>query len=585
MLRVSVVIATYNRRRLLERTLPRLLNQDFPRDQYEVIVVVDGSTDGTIDYLRTLKAYSHLVVVEQTNQGQAAAINAGLHVARGEIVLFLDDDILCGPGLVAAHAQSPREGKLCLAFGPVFIDAEARDDLAADWARTFCDDFFATRVHEAPQRGWYGCLASANSSAPLAVLQDLGGLDPSYSRKNDIELGHRALEAGYRFVFLPSAITHQIFEKTRHDVIDDARGEGSAEVRLCRKFPKLRSTARFASLGSRSAAKRVIARLISTFPVSVGALLTPLVWLCDQLRMIPRLRRAALHLLQAQQNVAAYRSATREAGSWQSLEHMFAPRLPVLMYHSIGPLRPGFDRYLTISPEMFEGDLQWLKNHGYTPIRCVDWVACVREGKELQPKPVLLTFDDAYRDLATFGLPLLKKYGFTGTVFVVTDQIGRTNEWDLHLGLSEQPLMSADEIRHWFAEGIEFGSHSRTHADLRTLSNAQLEDEFGGSRRALEQLISSPVVALAYPYGYYNGAVIEAARQNFDLALTCDSGLNSPAVDPLRMRRATVVPEFRLGARAGVVGVGFNPLLIAWIQSKLLAKRLLRWKTRGLTPT
>ena len=145
-------------------------------------------------------------------------------------------------------------------------------------------------------------------------------------------------------------------------------------------------------------------------------------------------------------------------GSWQALRKEFGARLPILMYHNIGPLREGFDRYLTVSPEMFERQLQWLKKHGYTPIHSSDWIAYHRDGTTLPEKPILLTFDDAYADIVEFRIPLLIKYGLAGTVFVVSDEIGGTNKWDLHLGLSEQPLMSESQIREWADIGIEFGA-------------------------------------------------------------------------------------------------------------------------------
>jgi glycosyltransferase involved in cell wall biosynthesis len=273
---VSVIIATFNRRHLLERTLPLLLQQEFPPDRYEVIVIVDGSTDGTGDFLRTVPQRGNLRTIEQPNRGQAAAINAGLQQSRGQFILFLDDDILCEPTLVAEHASAPRSEKACMGFGPVLVASEGRDTLTADWARTFCDDFFQSTVHKAPDKGWYGCMASANSSLPRDVALSIGGLDASFSRGNDVEFGFRLMKAGYTFCYLPGAITRQIFQKTRHDVIADASGEGDAEVRLSRKFPELRATTRLALLWSRPWWKRTLARALAISPVSFVGLLAPL---------------------------------------------------------------------------------------------------------------------------------------------------------------------------------------------------------------------------------------------------------------------------------------------------------------------
>lgn len=291
-------------------------------------------------------------------------------------------------------------------------------------------------------------------------------------------------------------------------------------------------------------------------------------------------RRWAMHLLLTQHGIAAYRSAAKEVGSWKQLKWEFGKRLPILMYHCIGPLRERFDPWLTISPQMFERHLRWLARHGFTTIHVSEWIAYQREGKTLPDRPVLLTFDDAYQDTAEFGLPLLKKYGFTGTVFVVTDQIGGTNAWDLHLGLCEMPLMNADQIRYWAQSGIEFGAHTRTHADLRTSTAEQIVEEMKGSRECLERLLGVPVTALAYPYGYYNDAVSEAARMCFDVALTCDPGMNNLLTDMVRLRRANVYPRYTWFDMRSSVLFGFNLLATARIHLGRFARRVIERLSR-----
>ncbi len=576
-MKISVIIATFNRRFLLARTLPSLLQQDFDPQQYEVIVVVDGSIDGTTEFLNTLPHRGNLRIVEQANQGQAAAINTGLRESLGELVLFLDDDILCGPDLVAEHVKVPRSGTACMAFGPVLVSPEGRDPLALDWARTYCDDFFSKRVHEAPQKGWYGCMASANSSLPREVALSVGGLDDTFSRGNDVEFGFRLQKAGYTFVYQPSAITHQIYNKTRHDVIEDASGEGAAEVRLSRKFPELRMASRLALLSSRPWWKRIAARISATSPVPMVAIFTPFTWTCDKLRSVPLFRRFALRLLQTQQNVAAWRSAVREAGSWKALQQEYGARLPILMYHSVGPLRAGSDPFLNIPIEMFESQLRWLRRKGFTPIHVADWIAYQRGVTRLPSKPIVLTFDDAYRDTAEFGFPLLKKYGFKGTLFVVTNHIGGTNEWDLPLGVSEQPLMTAEEICYWAANGIEVGSHSQSHPDLRRETEEQILEEMTMSRERLESVLGAPVNVFAYPYGYFDERASDAARTVYDAALTCDRGINVLSTDPMQLRRATIVPAYRPGQMFWSTKFGYNLLLNLRIHAGLRLRPILQY--------
>jgi peptidoglycan/xylan/chitin deacetylase (PgdA/CDA1 family) len=341
-------------------------------------------------------------------------------------------------------------------------------------------------------------------------------------------------------------------------------------------LPPLRPRSRFALLWTKPWWVRIASRTIATFPVSLEPLLSPLVWALAALRSTYIFRKISLRLFHAQQNIAAYRGAVREAGSWKALRREFGARLPILMYHSIGPLREGFDAFLTISPKMFDSHLRWLARRGYTPIHLTDWIDYCRNGTPLPEKPVVLTFDDGYRDTAEFGFPLLKKYGFKGTLFLVTNQIGGTNIWDLPLGVSEQPLMTAEEVRYWSANGIEIGSHSRSHPDLRSCTPETISEELEKSREQLEKLLGKPVTAFAYPYGYFDDRSPEAALSVYNAAVTCDVGINLLSTDPMRLRRATVVPRFRWGQMFWCTHFGFNLLLILRIQAGLLFKPAVR---------
>src|SRR4029077_7641589 len=130
-------------------------------------------------------------------------------------------------------------------------------------------------------------------------------------------------------------------------------------------YPALRHTSRFAMIASRPLWKRSLTRALATAPISVEPLLRPLTWALAKFRTVPAFRRAALRLFQVQQNIAAYRSAVKEAGSWQAIPREFGARRPILMYHGIGPMRDGTDPFLTISPQMFESQLQWLSRNGF----------------------------------------------------------------------------------------------------------------------------------------------------------------------------------------------------------------------------
>jgi peptidoglycan/xylan/chitin deacetylase (PgdA/CDA1 family) len=234
-------------------------------------------------------------------------------------------------------------------------------------------------------------------------------------------------------------------------------------------------------------------------------------------------------------------------------------RLPVLMYHDLGPSMPGMFPEV-IAPEEFERQVAWLADHGYTGIRPSDWAEWRRKGKTLPDKPVLITFDDGYAGVATYGFPILERYGFGAVVFIVTERIGFTNTWDEALGYDSLPLMSGDEISRWASRGIEFGSHSRTHPDLTSLSEAAIQCEVVGSRDDLAAIVNRMPTSFSYPWGTFNQAVQNCVRNTFDLAFSTRRGINFRGTDPHLLRRSQVHPDRSKLDFACRVNFGLNPL-------------------------
>jgi len=219
---------------------------------------------------------------------------------------------------------------------------------------------------------------------------------------------------------------------------------------------------------------------------------------------------------------------------------------------------------LTVSPERFERHISWLARRGYAGIRPSDWIKWRRDGKSLPDKPVLVTFDDGYADLAEYALPVLRRYGFGAAVYVVTGQLGGTNAWDEVRGSGTLHLMSADQIRYWATQGIEFGAHGRTHADLTTLSSRELSEEVVGSGKDLEAILGSRVVSFAYPYGFHNPAVDDCVRKAYDLAFIADDnneGMNHLLTDPHLLLRTMVQTDDSLFALECRAQLGRNPFL------------------------
>jgi peptidoglycan/xylan/chitin deacetylase (PgdA/CDA1 family) len=282
--------------------------------------------------------------------------------------------------------------------------------------------------------------------------------------------------------------------------------------------------------------------------------------------------------------ISSYRGAVRDFGPWDALLGEFGRRLPVLIYHHVGPARPGTYPELTVSPAKFERQMSWLARHGYACIRPSDWLAWCREGKTLPSKPVLLTFDDSYADLADHAFPILRRYGFGAAVFVVTSQIGGTNIWDQEMGSGVHRLMSSKQIGAWAEQGIEFGAHSRTHSDLTKLRACSLEKEIRDSRDDLERILGCRVLSFAYPYGYYSELVQACVQRHFDLAFTADDGMNSLGTSLHRLRRSMVRPDDSIARFASRVRFGWPPM--TYLRSRLrIRSRLARWLHSACAPT
>ncbi len=180
--------------------------------------------------------------------------------------------------------------------------------------------------------------------------------------------------------------------------------------------------------------------------------------------------------------------------------------LPVLMYHRVAPGGEDGMRRYRVDPAAFEQQLEYLRASGYYSVGLDEWQKAVGGRSPLPGRAIAITFDDGYQDFCDHAAPLLRRYGFSATVFLVADRIGDSNVWDQ--AFSEKlPLMGWAEILELQAQGFQFGSHSASHRALTGLSLAEAAIEGARSRAALETKLKVPVRAIAYPYGDFDPIV------------------------------------------------------------------------------
>jgi peptidoglycan/xylan/chitin deacetylase (PgdA/CDA1 family) len=164
--------------------------------------------------------------------------------------------------------------------------------------------------------------------------------------------------------------------------------------------------------------------------------------------------------------------------------------IPILLYHHIGISSQGDTVYYT-SPEAFEHQMNLLYQWGYRTISVELLAKAINEGAELPPRPVILTFDDGSETIYTTALPIMQKYGFTGTAYIIYNDMWIPNH------------MNTDQVRELYAAGWEIGSHGLGHTNLVERPKRQ-RDEIVESRRQLRSVLDLPILSFSYPFGAYN---------------------------------------------------------------------------------
>ena len=252
----------------------------------------------------------------------------------------------------------------------------------------------------------------------------------------------------------------------------------------------------------------------------------------------------------------------------------------VLCYHAVSADWPA---QLAVTPERFEQQLTLLVRRGYRGATFAQAAAAPAARKTLA-----VTFDDGVRSVLDRAAPVLRALGLPATVFVPTDFVGSEApmSWpgiERWLGGShEQELVPLgwDELRGLRDEGWEIASHTRTHARLIRLGDAELRDELEGSRARLESELGEPCRTLAYPYGEADERVIDAARTaGYDAA--CGLPTSFEGVSPLAWPRTGVWRNdgpfsFRVKVSSPVLAALWSPAFRALDRPRRRVKQLVR---------
>ncbi len=259
-----------------------------------------------------------------------------------------------------------------------------------------------------------------------------------------------------------------------------------------------------------------------------------------------------------------------------------AGEVPVLMYHSIGiGATRGFKRFV-VDPGEFAAQMDYLDAAGYRVVTAAD-LAGSRSGHPLPPRPVVLTFDDAYTDFYSAALPVLRGHGFRATLYVPTAYVGGTARFNKKDGEENRAVLSWGDLRDVATEGVEVAAHSHTHPQLDRVPVSVISDEVRRSRWMLEDKLGLGVEGFAYPFGYWNRAARAAVdAAGFRYACAVADLMTGPGDDLLTLPRLTVNAGIGVTGLAGLLGARPTPHGRQVAAGKRLAWRALRRTVRSV---
>jgi glycosyltransferase involved in cell wall biosynthesis len=308
----SIVVPTYQRRDTVCDAVACLsrLQYDGP---VEIIVVVDGSNDGTAEALAELHPPFSFRVISQPNAGLARARNRGAAEATGEILLFIDDDMMAAPDILTQHALSYSKG-MDAVIGHIPLDPASPDTFLAHGVGKWAESRRA-RLVACEELDLFDLLGG-HLSVKRALFEELGGFDTAFTKDGafgdeDIDFGVRLLERA-RVVFNPDAISYQRYIVTPRQLLRQWGEAGEADVLFAHKHPT-RAARLFELHGSSTWLTRLVLRPMAALPYVPALFGAVAAWISDRERFVPRPFRRPIVLLFAAARDVTYWSGVRNA--------------------------------------------------------------------------------------------------------------------------------------------------------------------------------------------------------------------------------------------------------------------------------
>lgn len=211
----------------------------------------------------------------------------------------------------------------------------------------------------------------------------------------------------------------------------------------------------------------------------------------------------------------------------------FKKRIVILAYHRVD-LKKAFPG---VSIEEFKRQIEFIRRN--FKIISLKEVCDFLEGRtRLKSTAFVITFDDGYRDNYLYAYPILKKFGIKATIFLPTDFIGTDRRFWWVEDDKSRLCLSWDEARELSEDGIEFGSHTKGHRNLSSLSDEEIRLQVEESKRIIENRLGRSVFSFCYPYGNFDSRIRQIVENaGFRLACTSKCGTNRMSCGPFLLKR------------------------------------------------
>ena len=213
----------------------------------------------------------------------------------------------------------------------------------------------------------------------------------------------------------------------------------------------------------------------------------------------------------------------------------------ILMYHVVDePLSP-LEHRLCCPPESFRAQMKYLHDADYNIISLSELAGCLDGSRSWPENAIAITFDDGTSCTYENALPILKEFGFTASVFVISDLVGKHNEWLYVNGFPKRAMLTSSQILEICKEGMDIGSHTLSHCKLGEVSPCRATIEIKDSKMKLEDMLGLDVPHFAYPFGSYNQYSRDTVEKSgYKVACSTIAGHNNPDVDTFLLKRVEI---------------------------------------------